>query len=253
MSCSRCFHRAKAQSSTLASCRARSRSLARVRTRQTISTTSSTESPVNDGRHADPGKSGPPPPSAAADVVAVAAAAPRPRPIKKVRSLVPEGAPLRGLNFLKNQGDPVAMADDHYPDWLWTCLDTEAETKRSGPGGTTAGGRVPTSLGLHLGWDQNWSRADEHTSTDGWGRYLVQAAKKKAKGSKSSRRKTSAEAESMEPSVPLEQQTVDLASNGRGNIEGALEAVDARDVLTKAMRVKRRAIIKESNFLEGMR
>ena len=57
----------------------------------------------------------------------------------------------------------------------------------------------------------------------------------------------------MEPSVPLEQQTVDLASNGSQNIEGALEAVDARDALTKAMRVKRRAIIKENNFLKGMR
>ena len=153
-----CLNRANA------SWQARSTCLARVRTRRIISTTS-TENPVNDGRRADPAISGPPPPatstsaaqpfstiptptSAAADVVAVAAAAPRPRPIKKIRSLIPEGAPLRGLNFLKNQGDPVAMADDCYPDWLWACLDAEAGTKRTGPGGTTAGGSVPAPLGL---------------------------------------------------------------------------------------------------------
>jgi large subunit ribosomal protein L54 len=33
--------------------------------------------------------------------------------------------PLTGLNFLKNQEDPVALADSEYPSWLWTVLNTK--------------------------------------------------------------------------------------------------------------------------------
>jgi hypothetical protein len=39
-----------------------------------------------------------------------------------VKSSIPAGQPLKGLNFLKNGGDPVALADDEYPAWLWTLL-----------------------------------------------------------------------------------------------------------------------------------
>ena len=44
-----------------------------------------------------------------------------------VKSSIPAGTPLKGLNFLKNQSDPVAMADDEYPDWLWTVLEKQEE------------------------------------------------------------------------------------------------------------------------------
>ena len=30
---------------------------------------------------------------------------------------------LKGLNFYKDKQDPVAMADEEYPAWLWRVLD----------------------------------------------------------------------------------------------------------------------------------
>lgn len=54
------------------------------------------------------------------------------------------------------------------------------------------------------------------------------------------------------PKVPLYEQTVDLES-GDGSVEGAQRAMEARGELTKAMRKKRRADIKERNFLGGLR
>ncbi|KAJ3174778.1 39S ribosomal protein L37, mitochondrial [Geranomyces variabilis] len=38
-------------------------------------------------------------------------------------SSVPEGTVLKGINILKDGKDPVAMADNQYPDWLWTLLE----------------------------------------------------------------------------------------------------------------------------------
>jgi hypothetical protein len=40
---------------------------------------------------------------------------------------------LKGLNFYKDKQDPVAMADDEYPAWLWGVLD-------KGKGGAEAKG-----------------------------------------------------------------------------------------------------------------
>ncbi len=39
------------------------------------------------------------------------------------QSSVPAGTVLRGLNYLKDKQDPVAMEDSEYPPWLWTMLD----------------------------------------------------------------------------------------------------------------------------------
>lgn len=39
------------------------------------------------------------------------------------RSICPEGTVLQGLNYQKNGHDPVAMKDEDYPEWLWSCLD----------------------------------------------------------------------------------------------------------------------------------
>jgi large subunit ribosomal protein L54 len=39
-----------------------------------------------------------------------------------VKSSIPAGTPLKGLNFEKNKQDPVALPDDEYPEWLWTIL-----------------------------------------------------------------------------------------------------------------------------------
>lgn len=42
---------------------------------------------------------------------------------KPALSTCSEGTLLAGLNYLKNKQDPVALADDAYPEWLWSCLD----------------------------------------------------------------------------------------------------------------------------------
>jgi len=36
---------------------------------------------------------------------------------------VPAGTVLKGLNFYKDKQDPVALADEEYPAWLWRVLD----------------------------------------------------------------------------------------------------------------------------------
>lgn len=55
----------------------------------------------------------------------------------------------------------------------------------------------------------------------------------------------------LEPKIPIYEQTVDLPM-GDGSPEGAAQAASAREELTKAMRNKRRATIKEANFLKAM-
>ncbi len=41
----------------------------------------------------------------------------------KSRSMCPEGTVLNGLNYTKGRNDPVALKDEEYPEWLWSCLD----------------------------------------------------------------------------------------------------------------------------------
>ena len=53
------------------------------------------------------------------------------------------------------------------------------------------------------------------------------------------------------PKIPIYEQTLDLPA-GDGSLDGAVQAAEARDELTKAMRGKRRADIKEKNFLKAM-
>jgi large subunit ribosomal protein L54 len=57
--------------------------------------------------------------------------------------------------------------------------------------------------------------------------------------------------EMLAPKIPVYEQTIDLPS-GDGSLQGAAQAADAREGLTKAMRNKRRATIKEANFLKAM-
>lgn len=51
-----------------------------------------------------------------------------------VKSSIPAGQPLKGLNFLKDRQDPVAKADDEYPAWLWTILDRQEKKAEKGAG-----------------------------------------------------------------------------------------------------------------------
>jgi large subunit ribosomal protein L54 len=49
-----------------------------------------------------------------------------------VKSSVPAGTPLKGLNFVKNAQDPVALADEEYPEWLWTILSRQEKSADAG-------------------------------------------------------------------------------------------------------------------------
>jgi large subunit ribosomal protein L54 len=44
---------------------------------------------------------------------------------KSSRSICQAGTPLNGLNYIKGKTDPVALADEEYPEWLWDCLDVQ--------------------------------------------------------------------------------------------------------------------------------
>jgi large subunit ribosomal protein L54 len=44
-----------------------------------------------------------------------------------IKSSVPAGTPLKGLNFEKAKQDPLAKADDEYPAWLWTILQRQED------------------------------------------------------------------------------------------------------------------------------
>ncbi|KAK7206168.1 mitochondrial ribosomal protein L37-domain-containing protein [Myxozyma melibiosi] len=48
----------------------------------------------------------------------------------RVPSSAPEGTRLTGCNVFKNKDEPLALADEEYPDWLWEILDPEAQQKK---------------------------------------------------------------------------------------------------------------------------
>ncbi|KAL1643278.1 hypothetical protein SLS58_004949 [Diplodia intermedia] len=134
-----------------------------------------------------------------------------------VQSSVPAGTPLRGLNFLKNKTDPVAMEDSEYPAWLWTVLRPEGASKED---------------------------ADE-------GDLFSKSKKQRRLAAKRLRRQAMLNPDLLAPKVPVYEQTVDLPA-GDGSAKGSLHADRAREDLTKAMRTQRRKQIKEANFLKAM-
>lgn len=110
----------------------------------------------------------------------------------------------------------MAMEDQEYPAWLWNVLTPK---KKQG---------------------------DDAVDAD-----LFSKSKNKRAKAKRAMKNRAAQEEVFEK-VPLYEQTIDLPS-GDGTEAGALEAVRARQDLTKAMREKRRSTIKEANFLRTMR
>ncbi|KFX97405.1 hypothetical protein O988_04880 [Pseudogymnoascus sp. VKM F-3808] len=139
-------------------------------------------------------------------------------------SAAPAGTVLKGLNYLKGRDDPVALAEEEYPEWLWKCLEVDKKGK----------------AGDELEGDE-FSKSKKT-------RRLVAKRQRKLEA----RLIASGDTEALLPKVPLQQQTIDLPSNEQGSVEGAVDAVAKRHELTKAMRSERRAKIKETNFLKGM-
>ncbi|KAK1064609.1 hypothetical protein LTR74_008611 [Friedmanniomyces endolithicus] len=134
-------------------------------------------------------------------------------------SSVPAGTVLKGLNFMKNKQDPIAMEDHEYPDWLWNVL-AEKESQAAGTG------------------------VNE-------GDLFAKSKKQRQKAAKALRKQQLLDPDALAPKVPLYEQSVDLPA-GDGTLEGALEAGEARGELVRSMRGMRRKGIKEGNFLRGM-
>lgn len=67
-----------------------------------------------------------------------------------VKSSVPAGTPLKGLNFEKNKQDPVALADDEYPAWLWTILQRQETTGDAGAVGDLFCKSMPCKYSAYL-------------------------------------------------------------------------------------------------------
>ncbi|KAI0175707.1 mitochondrial ribosomal protein L37-domain-containing protein [Hypoxylon sp. FL1284] len=144
---------------------------------------------------------------------------------KPALSSCPEGTVLNGLNYFKNRTDPVALADDAYPTWLWSCLEVQ-------------------------------KKADEGADEDAGDEF----SKSKKQRRLAAKRQRQLEArllaegnlEALAPKIPLQQQSINLPANEEGTLEGALAARQAREDLRKAMRKERKANIKESNYLKSM-
>ncbi|KAI0842984.1 mitochondrial ribosomal protein L37-domain-containing protein [Hypoxylon sp. FL0890] len=144
---------------------------------------------------------------------------------KPALSACPEGTVLTGLNYFKNQTDPVALADDAYPPWLWKCLSVQK--KASEEADDDAGDEFSKSK------KQRRLAAKRHRDTE---------ARLLAEGN----------VEALLPKIPVQYQTINLPSNEDGKTEGAIAAQQAREDLRKAMRKERRAKIKEHNYLKSM-
>ncbi|KAI5369577.1 Putative ribosomal protein L37 [Septoria linicola] len=138
----------------------------------------------------------------------------------RIVSSVPAGTVLKGLNFMKNQQDPVALEDHEYPAWLWTALHDKGDT----PGGQ---------------------------AKDAEGDLFSKSKKQRRIAAKALRKQQLLNPDSLAPKIPLYEQTIDLPG-GDGTLQGNKQAYRAQDDLTKAMREKRRSKIKEDNFLREM-
>ncbi|KAF2739299.1 hypothetical protein EJ04DRAFT_540924 [Polyplosphaeria fusca] len=141
----------------------------------------------------------------------------QPKQLPVIKSSIPAGTPLKGLNFIKNQADPVAMEDHEYPSWLWEILKSQ---------------------------EKKGEAAAE-------GDLFSKSKKQRRLAAKRLRKEQLANPSLLTPKVPIYEQTIDLPA-GNGTLKGAVQAIAARDELTKAMRIKRRANIKEANFLKAM-
>ena len=86
-------------------------------------------------------------------------------------SSCPPGTVLNGLNYFKNKQDPVALADNEYPAWLWDCLSVqknasdEAEAEAGDEFCKTTLSRISYKSKVLLTWFFYLSQIQEATST----------------------------------------------------------------------------------------
>ncbi|KAI2618376.1 mitochondrial ribosomal protein L37-domain-containing protein [Hypoxylon sp. NC1633] len=140
-------------------------------------------------------------------------------------SACPEGTVLTGLNYFKDRTDPVALADEAYPAWLWDCI-AESE-KTDGEAAADAGDEFSKS------------KKERRIAAK---RQRALEAKLLAEGN----------LEALAPKIPLHHQSINLPANKEGTMAGALEAERAREILRRAMQRDRKNKIRESNYLKSM-
>lgn len=119
----------------------------------------------------------------------------------------------------------MALKDEDYPEWLWSCLDV-----------------------MKKGADAADENAGDEFSKSKKQRRLA------AKRQKTLEAKLLAEGnlEALAPKVPLQHQSVNLPGEAGGSVQHNIEAADKREELRKAMRKERKAKIKEANYLKSM-
>ncbi|KAL0938838.1 mitochondrial 54S ribosomal protein mL54 [Colletotrichum truncatum] len=145
-------------------------------------------------------------------------------PTRPTSSCAP-GTVLNGLNYFKGKTDPVALADEEYPDWLWTCLEAKKEVTES-----------VEDLAAEM-----FSKSKKQRK----------AAAKRQKALEA-KLLASGDVEALAPKVPLPQQSINLPGEKGGDVDHNLHALSKRDDLRKAMRKERKAKIKETNYLKSM-
>ncbi|KAL6800245.1 mitochondrial ribosomal protein L37 domain-containing protein [Trichoderma sp. SZMC 28012] len=146
------------------------------------------------------------------------------KPTPTSRSICPEGTVLNGLNYTKGGQDPVALKDEDYPEWLWSCLDVMKKADAEDD---------------NLGDEFSKSKKQRKLAAK---RQKALEAKLLAEGN----------LEALAPKVPLQQQSINLPGDKNGSVLDNIAAADKREELRKAMRKERRATIKESNYLKSM-
>ncbi|KAI1093571.1 mitochondrial ribosomal protein L37-domain-containing protein [Rostrohypoxylon terebratum] len=211
MICKRCLQRASALSSRIP--------LRTSRAVRPFSTTLTQRSPPAADSPSSTPKPSSEPPVLTTPLADSAANEPKPR-----ISACPEGTILTGINYFKNREDPVALADDAYPSWLWTCIETE-------------------------------KKEEEEVEDEG-----DEFSKSKKQRRLAAKRQRAIEAKILEggdlsalmPKIPLHHQSINLPGNEEGTMEGVLAAKEARDELNRSMRKDRKKSIKEANYLKTM-
>ncbi|KAL2154225.1 hypothetical protein VTH82DRAFT_2901 [Thermothelomyces myriococcoides] len=219
MICRTCLRRAAELTSRQITARPLARTAPAVRA---LSTTSPTRNP-EPTPSASQAATTPAPESSRPDVTPLTPppADAKPAPI----SSCPEGTVLHGLNYFKGKNDPVAMADDAYPAWLWKCLEVQKKTDAT----------------------ESADAGDEFSKSKKQRRLAL-----KKQRQQEAKLLASGDLEALAPKIPLQKQTVNLPAAEPGNVAQAIEAVDKREELRKAMRKERRAKIRESNYLKAM-
>ncbi|KAI9171532.1 hypothetical protein HJFPF1_01018 [Paramyrothecium foliicola] len=141
------------------------------------------------------------------------------------RSICVEGTVLTGLNYTKGKQDPVALKDEDYPEWLWSCLDVMKKSSDAGDDGA----------------------ADEFSKS----RKVRREAAKRQRALEA-KLLAGGDLEALAPKIPLQHQSVNLPGSENATVAENIEAANKREELRKAMRKERKAKIKESNYLKSM-